>query len=275
MTAEIPERALTCDRWYDGSLKLWQPAKGFRATTDAVLLAAAITPMASRILELGCGTAAVSLILARRLPEALITGIEINPELASLARRNAAENGFADRLKIITGDIAANPGGLSEAVDQVVFNPPYNDPASSLSADPARKQAMAAGDLTVWITAALAALVRKGRLTLISRTETLPVILECLGHHHAGEISILPIQPAHDQPASRLLVTARKSVRGVMTLLPPLVLHQNASQLTDRAAAITAGGYLDITPPGRQTGRPANIGIARISSMLAKQPVRE
>ena len=46
--------ALTRDRWYDGNLWLTQPATGFRATSDAVMLAASV-PDAADILELGVG----------------------------------------------------------------------------------------------------------------------------------------------------------------------------------------------------------------------------
>ena len=60
----------TRGQWYDGSLWLTQLAKGFRATSDAVMLGAAVPDDARSLLELGVGAGAVMLILARRLKEA-------------------------------------------------------------------------------------------------------------------------------------------------------------------------------------------------------------
>ena len=93
--------ATTCDRWYDGTLWLTQPATGFRATSDAVMLAAAIPHTARHVLELGVGAGAVMMIMARRLTTAQFTGIDHNPDMIQLCAQNAADNGFCGRINLL------------------------------------------------------------------------------------------------------------------------------------------------------------------------------
>jgi tRNA1(Val) A37 N6-methylase TrmN6 len=85
----IPDSDLTRDDFLGGKLRLWQPARGYRAGIDAVFLAASLQG-SDRVLELGAGTGAVMCCLLRRLPNAQVTGVERNPDYADLARRNAA-----------------------------------------------------------------------------------------------------------------------------------------------------------------------------------------
>ena len=61
------ENSFTTDDFLGGKIKLRQPVKGYRATSDAVLLAAAADPQpGQKILDAGAGTAAVGLCLAAR-----------------------------------------------------------------------------------------------------------------------------------------------------------------------------------------------------------------
>src|SRR5512139_3877326 len=75
-TTAIPEH-LTDDRLLGGRVRLQQPASGFRAAIDPVLLAAAVPAGEGDIvLDVGCGTGAAALCLATRVEAAHVTGIE-------------------------------------------------------------------------------------------------------------------------------------------------------------------------------------------------------
>jgi len=83
-----------------------------------------------------------------------------------------------------------------------------------------------------------------------------------------GEIAIKSVQPKHNEPAKRVLISARKGVKGPGAILPPLVLYQETSNedsgevsvkasgrqnLTPEMAMIESGkGGIDLTIPGRQ-----------------------
>lgn len=119
--------ATTADSLLGGKVVFYQPAEGYRAAIDPVLLAAAVPARAGEhVLDLGAGAGAAALCLARRVPECRVTGLEIDPALVSIARTNAAENGFGERLEFVAGNVAAPPRELRPgSFDAVMLNPPY------------------------------------------------------------------------------------------------------------------------------------------------------
>src|ERR1700752_4549051 len=100
MPAETRLGAFTEDAILGGALRLRQPRRGHRVGHDAVLLAAACpAPAGETIVGLGAGVGAAGLAVARRVPAATATLVEIDPELAALAVVNAEINGMAARVK--------------------------------------------------------------------------------------------------------------------------------------------------------------------------------
>ena len=262
MIDEYP--GLSHDSWYDGSLRLWQPRKGFRATTDAVLLAAAVPAKAGTALELGAGAGAACLALACRLPQIRITAVEGDPLMADLLVRNIEENGYADRIEAVNANIFDAAGSsLWRGRRELVFmNPPYNDAGSSLSSDASRRDAMAEQDLSRWIRLAAGCLEPKGRLVMISRSDRLPEILEGLSAAGAGEVVVRPVHSLPGQPAIRVLLAARKGVRGPLALLAPLLLDDGKGSGSSREMQAVSHGRaaIDMAHPARGRQRSGEAG---------------
>ncbi len=225
---------VTEDLLLGGRVRLRQPAVGYRAATDPVLLAAAVPARrGDRVLELGCGVGAALYCLAVRVGGLALTGLDIQPRYLTLAQENAELNGV--RARLIRGDLAAMPAELrAESFDQVMMNPPFHPPAARPSPDAGRDRAhREETPLAVWVSAGLARLRQKGRLTLIHRAERLPEILGALGGS-AGEIVVKPLAARAGRDAKRVLVTARKDTGGPLRLAAPLVIHAGAVHLADR-----------------------------------------
>ncbi len=234
------------DRLLDGRVILRQPAHGFRAAIDPVLLAAAVPAVAGdRVLELGAGTGAASLCLAWRVPGVSIVGLELQPELVALATANAAANGLDASVTFIEGDLLRPPANLGTgAFDHVMANPPYLAPGTAtLPADAARAAAVGEGEaqLADWIAFALSRVRAKGSVTFIHRADRLAALLASL-HGIAGDIAILPLWPGAEKPAKRVLVRARRGVGNPSRLLPGLVLHEPGGAFTEAAEAILREG---------------------------------
>lgn len=232
--------ALTDDGFLGGRLRILQPAQGFRASTDAVLLAAACPAAEGQsVLDLGCGAGTAALCLGARVPGLALAGLEVQPGYADLARVNAARNRIA--LDVTPGDVALMP--LRRSFDHVICNPPYYAGSGTPAADPGRALAMQESlPLAVWTRAARARLVPGGWLTLILRADRLAETLAAL--EGFGAIAVLPLAPREGRAAQRVLVRARKGARSPLRLLAPLVLHAvpahdgDREDLTAEAAAI-------------------------------------
>jgi tRNA1(Val) A37 N6-methylase TrmN6 len=229
-----------------GKVMFYQPAEGYRAAIDPVLLAAAVPARAGQhLLDLGAGAGAASLCLARRVPECRVTGLEIDPALVSLARTNAAENGFGEWLEFFAGNVAAPPFELRpDSFDAVMLNPPYRPEESGTPSPHDRKQRAneeGEADLGVWLGAALDMVKPKGSIVLVHRADRLDEILTLL-HGKAGAIAILPLWPKAGRPAKRLILSARKGIRTGATMLPGLVLHETDGKYTAAAEAVLRDG---------------------------------
>jgi tRNA1Val (adenine37-N6)-methyltransferase len=224
---------LSDDKFLSGRLRLLQPLKGYRAATDPVLLAAAVPAQpGDRVLDLGCGAGAASLCLGFRVPGLGLSGLEVQPDYAALARQNADRNGIP--LDVHEGDLARMPQPLRRDFDHVIANPPYYAPGGSRSPLPGKAMAMQVQTpLADWVAVAARRLRPGGALTLICRTDGLPEVLSAMGTR-LGSVAVLPLQPRDGRAALRVLVQARKGGRAPFRLLAPFVIHQGSVHDGDR-----------------------------------------
>ena len=224
---------LSDDKFLCGRLRLLQPLKGYRAATDPVLLAAACPARpGDSVLDLGCGAGAASLCLGLRVPGLALSGLEVQPDYAELARRNAIRNGIA--LEVHDGDLARMPKALRRDFDHVIANPPYYGSGGSPSPEAGRARAMQVQTpLADWVATAARRLRPGGWLTLILITEGLPEVLSAMAPR-LGSAAVLPLAPREGRPALRVLVQARKGGRAPFRLLSPFVIHQGAAHDGDR-----------------------------------------
>ena len=229
----FPDDDLTDDKFLCGRLRLLQPRKGYRAATDPVLLAAACPAVAGEsVLDLGCGAGAAALCLGLRVPGLQLSGLELQPGYADLARRNAERNGIA--LSVHEGDLAHMPAALRRDFDHVIANPPYYAPLGSPSPLAVRAMAMQVDTpLRDWVAAAARRLRPGGWLTLICGADGLPEVLGALAPK-LGSAAVLPLAAREVRPALRVIVQARKGGKAAFRLLAPLVIHQGAAHDGDR-----------------------------------------
>ncbi|CAM3238632.1 MULTISPECIES: tRNA1(Val) (adenine(37)-N6)-methyltransferase [Methylobacterium] len=238
------------DAFLGGIVRLHQPPRGaHRAGTDAVLLARLLVPApGERLCDVGAGTGAVGLACAALHPGTRPTLVERDPELAGMARTNAALNGIA--ASVIEADVLApaaerRAAGLEpDGFDLVLTNPPFFT-AGRHRPSPHPGKAMAhtfpESGLDLWIRACTAILRPGGRLGLIHRADTLPACLDAMTGRYGG-IAIRPVHARAEAPAIRVLIAAIRGSRAAPSLLPPLVLHGSDPKIfTPEAEALHRG----------------------------------
>ena len=77
-----------------------------------------------RILDIGTGSGALAVALARNLPAARLTAVDISAPALAVARRNAEKHSVADRIEFRESDLFAAVAP-DERFDLIVSNPPY------------------------------------------------------------------------------------------------------------------------------------------------------
>ena len=237
-TTDVVENALL-----GGRVRLRQPAKGYRAGMDAALLAASISAQpGQRVLEAGCGAGAVLMQIAARRPGIRLTGLERDSAMAALARENAMLNGV--EATVLEGDVAAGFRALElEPFDWAISNPPFfDDPGALRAPSPGKRGAWMADDgLAAWTGFLLKAVREGGRIVMIHRADRLADLLALLGEN-AGSFAVRGIHPYTNEPAKRVLVSAIKTGKAPLRLLPPLILHdRTGAKHTPEAEAILRG----------------------------------
>jgi len=227
------------DYLLDGRVQITQSAAGYRAGLDAVMLSAACPAATGEsILDLGCGAGAASLCLAARVTGLHITGIEIQPEQAELARANFVQNNFI--AEIICADLTEYKFP-PDTFDHVILNPPYHDAAQHMPPEnTARATAFMADDPAAWITAARRAVKTNGSVTIIHRADTLTDIIKNL--EGFGAIEIIPLWPRENIAAERIIVRARKGRKTPLALKPGIILHTADGSETEIARSILRDG---------------------------------
>ena len=103
------------------------PRADSETLVEAALEACPDKGAALRVLDLGTGTGALLLAVLSEFPAASGIGIDLNPEAAALAARNAARLGLKDRARFLAGDWAS---ALIGPFDLVLSNPPYIESAT-------------------------------------------------------------------------------------------------------------------------------------------------
>ncbi|WP_181699215.1 tRNA1(Val) (adenine(37)-N6)-methyltransferase [Chthonobacter albigriseus] len=258
MTDTPPAAAITTDGFLDRRLTILQPARGaHRAGLDAVLLAAAIpSGVSGTLVDLGAGVGVAGLAAKTRSPTARLVLVEIDPETAELARRNAAENRAA-----VGGDVSVavvdvtRPESLEEAglvqhcAAVAMMNPPYH-PADRVRASPAQRRAVAhvidPDDLERWLKTAAFLVHPQGLVAIIFRADELPRLFGAIGTRF-GSLTVLPVHPRTGEAASRVLVTGRPQGRAPLRILPGLVLHEADGAWTAEADAVLRGSPLALS----------------------------
>ena len=92
--------------------------------TDGVLLGA-WARVGRQVLDIGCGSGLLCLMMAQRLPEASVTGIDIDHAAAEQAQENVAASPFASRISIKWQSLQDFAAAAHTHFDTIVCNPPF------------------------------------------------------------------------------------------------------------------------------------------------------
>ncbi len=214
------------DDFLDGRLKVIQFRRGYRFSIDAVLLAQFVSIKRNDVVvDLGTGCGIIPMVLLLTEPVGHVFALEIQPELAEQAVRNARLNGFKREVQVILGDLKAPPLAPSSA-DVVICNPPYR-PKNSGRINPDPQKAIARHEvlssLNDILDAAAKTLRAKGRFAMIYPAARLADLLIKMRGFNLEPKRLRVVYPSMRSDAKLALIEASLGGRAGLKILPPLL----------------------------------------------------
>lgn len=219
------------------NLKIIQRPDYFNFSLDSLLISnfISITRGTKKILDLGTGNGAIPLFLSERT-RAKITGIEIQEISADLAKRNIELNSLQNQITIIHDDMKNWKEHFeSGSQDIVITNPPFfkfhgNEKQLNDLDQLTLARHEVSIDLEKLIEVASKLLKDKGYFAMVHRPDRFLEIVDTMRKY-----DIIPkkVQFCHskiDKPAKILLIEGIKNGKDFLTILPPLISHDDSGK---------------------------------------------
>lgn len=222
-----------------GSIRVYQPKEGYRFSIDSLILAHFFNlKRVNKILDLGAGTGIIGTIIGRKYPQASITLIEIQPELAACAEKTVKLNGLERKAKVICMDAKE----FNETdFDAIITNPPFRRPGSG-KLSPLDRKAIARHEITLTITdiakISQNILKHKGRLYMIHLPERLIEIVRIMSKHSLEIKRLRFVHSKIDTEARMVLIEAVKGGRVSLKVDPPLIIYNEKGDYTEEVKEI-------------------------------------
>ena len=211
--------------------RIIQDPERFCFGMDAVLLSGfARVKDGASVLDLGTGTGIIPLLLEAKTGAAHLTGLEIQPDSADMARRSVALNGLEDKIDIVTGDIK-EAGSLFDAAsfDVITCNPPYMIGKHGI-ANPQDAKAIARHEILCTLEDVISQTARLlkpgGNFYLVHRPFRLAEIMVLLSKYKLEPKRMQLVYPYVDKEPNRVLLEAHGGGRPRMTVEKPLIVYQ-------------------------------------------------
>ncbi len=216
----------TIDDFLDGELIISQPKQGFRAGSDAVLLAAIANECSGKVLDIGCGVGVASLCFSHHNRKSSIIAVDIQDDLLELACDNIKNNNCKN-IEVKKIDVYKDKPEY-QSFNTVITNPPFFKEGHGIKSPSAIKQKANTGtmDLNRWIDFCFLSLKDKGDFTIIFTADRLSELLSEM-HDKFGDINIIPLYPKLGQDAKRVIIKAKKNTKGITKLTSGIILHKD------------------------------------------------
>lgn len=242
MTINLKENE-RIDELQRNGYRIIQNTKGFCFGMDAVLLSGfALVKPGERAVDLGTGTGIIPILLEAKCQGEHYTGLEIQEEMADMARRSVALNQLEKKVSVVTGDIkeASRLFGAA-SFDVVTSNPPYMNDAHGLK-NPELPKAIARHEVLCTledVAGQAARLLRPGgRFYLVHRPHRLIEIISALTRAGLEPKRMKFVHPFVDKEANMVLIEAVRGGKSMIKVEAPIIVYKEPGVYTDEIYTI-------------------------------------
>lgn len=217
---------------------IYQDTDGFNFSLDSILLPHFVTinKNVSKILDIGCGNAPIPLILSTKT-NAKITGVEVQKEIAELAKKSVDINNLSNQIEIINDDI--NKFALkteSDTYDIITCNPPFFKVQKDSKLNKNDAKTIARHEIKLNLNdlfkVARKLLKNNGTIAIVHRPERLVDIICSMRENNIEPKKIRFVYPKNGTEANILLIEGRKNGNSGIKILENLIVHDNDGNYT-------------------------------------------
>lgn len=227
------------NRLLDTDFVIYQDEDWFKFSLDSVLLSKFVTINLrhKNIIDLATGNAPIPLLLSFRT-KASIYGIEFQECVYELGTQSIIENDKSEQIQLIHGDVRDLKNLFnSDIFDVVTCNPPYFKTENVEYFNDNSVKTLARHEVTLNLDDVLkqaSYLLKNGGIfAMVHRTERFVEVLEKMKQYRLEPKRVQFIYPKKGRNSDLFLIEGIKNGKTGLTLLSPLVIHEEDNTYTE------------------------------------------
>ena len=223
------------------NLKIIQNEKGFCFGIDSILISdfAREIKQGSVGVDLGTGTGIISILLAAKTKLSKIIGVEIQKDIADMAKRSVELNSLQDKIEIKNlnvKEIAEKALLEREKFDFVVTNPPYKKLDTGKTNENEYKfisRHEVTANLEDFIKATKYLLKDKGSMYIVHRPDRLVDIIELMRKYKIEPKKMRFVYSTIENEPTLVLIKGIKNAKQFLKVEKPLIIYNSKGEYTE------------------------------------------
>ena len=240
---ELKKDEIIDDLEFEG-LKIIQNNNWFKFGIDSVLLSDFSKSIKnnSTVLDIGTGTGIISILLSKKINAKKIIGIEIQPDVADMAKRSVKLNNLENKIEIINDNIKNIENYFSNNYfDSIVTNPPYQKNNTGLKSESKEKlisKHEIECNLEDVIKKSYKILKNKGEFYMVHRPERLADIICIMRENKIEPKEVRFVYPKINEKPNLILIKGIKNAKEFLKVQKPLIIYNESGKYTNEILEI-------------------------------------